>query len=160
MLCSVGGVTADSSDNDTWMYCNTGIILFHKTIGSSEWKSMGLHGTVQYVALCSPSIHRVGHLPRDLYLTVKVAVPSNLPLRLSFNPGEKAVLTNEVDSEPLVQKEIWTLKEIRMLNKIFFFILYDRNCCVRRLNLSLSRLTVNLQTHTCHFRLTSGELNL
>lgn len=158
MLCSVGGVTTDSSDNDTWMYCNTGITLFDKTIGYSECRSMGLYGTVQYVALCSPSIH--GSLPWDLYLTVKVAVPSNLPLRLSFNLGEKAVLTNEVDSEPLVQKEIWTLKEIRMLNKNFFFILYDTNCSVRRLNLSLWDWLLPFLKHIPNFRLTSEELNL
>lgn len=42
MLCSVGGVTTYSSDNDTLMYCNTGIISFDKTIGSSEWKSVEL----------------------------------------------------------------------------------------------------------------------
>lgn len=130
MLCCVGGVTTDSSDNDTWMYCNSGIILFDKTIGSSEWKSMGLYGTVQYVALCSPSIHGAGHLPWDLYPTVKVAVPSNLPLRLSFNPGEKAVLTNDVHSGPLVQEEIWMLKFFSS----FFMI---EIACVKRLNLSL-----------------------
>lgn len=62
MLCSVGGVATDSSDNDTRMYYNTGITLFDKTIGSLEWKSMGLHGIVQYVVLCCPSVHRAGHL--------------------------------------------------------------------------------------------------
>lgn len=114
-----------------------------------------INGTLWNCAVCSPFIHGARHLPWDLHPTVKVAVPSNVPLRLSFNPGEKAVLTNEVHSEPLVQEEIW------MLNKVFFFILYDRNCLHQKTKPFSVRLTVTLlQTHTCYFKLTSRKLNL
>lgn len=73
----------------------------------------------------------------------------------SFNPGEEAVLTSRQ----------WASSTKRNLdvkrNKTLLFILYDRNCPYQKTKSFSVRFTVTLlQTHTCHFQLTSMKLNL
>lgn len=74
---------------------------------------MGLQGSV-YVPLHSPWTHGAGLLPHGEGDSARQPSFSSVTLDSleSFNQGEKAVLANQVDSEPLVQKEICILKEI------------------------------------------------
>lgn len=156
MLCSVSCVTTYSSDNDTLMYCNTGIISFDKTIGPLEWKSMELCSMLLSVPL---QFIELGTFPETSTPLWRWQCPLTFLLESveSFNPGENAVLYQ--------WGRQWASSTKRNLdvqrNKNFFFILYDRNCPCQKTKPFSVRYTITLlQTHTCHFRLTSGKFNL